>query len=64
MLFLAAVYLSHVCYGQPRFIVFPWPYLFARLTYWSAPRYLRALAARNERAFELLYETGVFVKWC
>lgn len=45
------------------FVVFPWPYFFARLTYWTATRYLRALVVRNKQAYELLYDKGVFVKW-
>jgi len=46
------------------FSVLPWPYFFARLTYWTETRYLRALVVRNERAFRLLREKDLlFVKW-
>lgn len=40
----------------------PWPFPLTRFTYWTATRFLRLLAIRNERAFDLLRGTVVFVK--
>jgi hypothetical protein len=43
-------------------ILLPLPYFFDRLTYRSASVFLRSLSVRNERAFNLLYDKGVFLK--
>ena len=38
------------------------PYFFARLTYKLATMFLRLLSVRNEKAFNLLYDKGIFLK--
>jgi hypothetical protein len=43
-------------------ILLPLPYFFARLTYKLATMFLRLLSVRNEKAFNLLYGQGIFLK--
>lgn len=43
-------------------VLLPLPYFFARLTYKLATVFLRSLSVRNERAFNLLYGHGIFLK--
>lgn len=44
------------------FVLLPLPYFFARLTYKLATVFLRLLSIRNEKAFNLLYDQGIFLK--
>lgn len=43
-------------------VLLPLPYFFARLTYKLATLFLRLLSVRNEKAFNLLYDEGIFLK--
>lgn len=43
-------------------VLLPLPYFFARLTYKLATVFLRLLSVRNEKAFNLLYNQGIFLK--
>lgn len=43
-------------------VLLPLPYFFARLTYKLATIFLRCLSVRNEKAFNLLYGKGIFLK--
>ncbi|MCK4428146.1 MAG: hypothetical protein KAW16_06665 [candidate division Zixibacteria bacterium] len=43
-------------------VLLPLPYFFARLTYKLATMFLRLLSVRNEKAFDLLYDRGIFLK--
>lgn len=43
-------------------VLLPLPYFFARLTYKLATIFLRLLSVRNEKAFNLLYDNGIFLK--
>lgn len=43
-------------------VLLPLPYFFARLTYKLATMFLRSLSVRNEKAFNLLYYKGIFLK--
>ncbi|MHC4425177.1 MAG: hypothetical protein ACYSYV_03670 [Planctomycetota bacterium] len=43
-------------------VLLPLPYFFDRLTYRSATVFLRSLSVSNERAFNLLYDKGIFLK--
>jgi len=43
-------------------VLLPLPYFFARLTYKLATTFLRLLSVRNEKAFTLLYQKGIFLK--
>jgi len=43
-------------------ILLPLPYFFTRLTYKSSTMFLRLLSVRNEKAFNLLHNKGIFLK--
>ena len=43
-------------------VLLPLPYFFVRLTYKLATTFLRSLSVRNEKAFNLLYDKGIFLK--
>jgi hypothetical protein len=43
-------------------VLIPLPYFFSQLTYKTATVFLRALSIRNEKAFNLLFQTGIFLK--
>lgn len=45
-----------------RITLLPLPYFFAQLTYKSATIFLRSLSIRNEKAFNLLYQKGIFLR--
>jgi len=43
-------------------VLLPLPYFFARMTYKLATIFLRLLSVRNEKAFNVLYGQGIFLK--
>lgn len=43
-------------------VLLPLPYFFTRSTYKLATIFLRLLSLRNEKAFNLLYDRGIFLK--
>ena len=43
-------------------VLLPLQYFFARLTYKLATVFLRLLSVRNEKAVNLLYDQGIFLK--